>query len=771
MTATSANDGNSSTAYASSGGGGQSRRVLLITGEPGIGKSTLMCQLISSNQLSAPAFREVLMQFIPSVQVVALIESYHTDSVIASIHDRMIGYHICMASVSSTLDPMRFARSLAVQCCESIPGFSERFIQSDAGKSTLRGDDPILSLCSIYRLMAELPPLAVRCLLVDRLDESLCVPDPKQSVTALLAARETLNAMPEWLRIVAVSRPERDVFQHTEQWMKPLMSTIASNGDQNAADVASFVRSRLSVERASSTSASGDAIEVAIAKAVRLSAGNFLVASEIVRPVQSTAGGWSVAALQQIVNDTTLKPGDLTSYYTGFFTRQNIPKAEWGVLRIVIELLLASSEPVGTIELLFAVQLTHSADVRDDIKLEEYLHMIEPFLRRTTPEESNVVVIALYHKSFSDWLRTLPRTHRFAVDAAAGARRLAALGLLVSRKPTTKFERAIARTLLGVNVCTAPVACDGLRCYSEILDDGVRSDIVLINVMDRVVGHLLAAGVSASKWQAIGIVPLCYAYVGFRVLYSNCMRLIDNNDVQAVACVCNAWNDNDQIDQNLIRAAVRRGRTAIVNVLLDPKRVRVESMAERADRIDGYNELFSVARTRDMIDCLLASGCKPNASALCDVETRIAAEYLTDECKFDARTIKLFLVGRAFSFAPIEVLQFALSRHPDRANETVSSGASLLCECMTSGNVPTAELLLRYGANPNFRNSRNESVLSQYCKSLELFDLILEACDPALNPVQDLNGKVLSKPKLRANRIRNNPNWKAQVTGTATLAA
>ncbi len=113
-------------------------RVLLITGEPGIGKSTVMCRIIGSARgIKATAFTEpvsfprrlLLGYFKLNISVLAVIESYYSiESLIVSIRDRMMGHHICMASNAVTLSPIRFVRSLALQFCSNMNEFDTRWV-------------------------------------------------------------------------------------------------------------------------------------------------------------------------------------------------------------------------------------------------------------------------------------------------------------------------------------------------------------------------------------------------------------------------------------------------------------------------------------------------------------------------------------------------------------------------------------------------------------------------------------------------------------------
>ncbi len=106
--------------FLGSRGGARKERVLLLTGEPGMGKSTVMCRIIESpnaetdeaaTELDVPFPHDlVLPHFNFDKSIVYVIESYwlEGDALITAIRQRMIGHHICMASNAVTLSPIRF---------------------------------------------------------------------------------------------------------------------------------------------------------------------------------------------------------------------------------------------------------------------------------------------------------------------------------------------------------------------------------------------------------------------------------------------------------------------------------------------------------------------------------------------------------------------------------------------------------------------------------------------------------------------------------------
>ncbi len=118
------------------GGGGE--RTLLITSEPGIGKSTVMCRIIHPILDGAVFAHDLVLYLNRDKSIVRIIESYLSSNwLVSAIRQRMIGHHICMASNAVTLSPIRFVRSLALQFCSAVKGFTERLIDSPQTVSVL----------------------------------------------------------------------------------------------------------------------------------------------------------------------------------------------------------------------------------------------------------------------------------------------------------------------------------------------------------------------------------------------------------------------------------------------------------------------------------------------------------------------------------------------------------------------------------------------------------------------------------------------------------
>ena len=125
-------------------------KAILLTGDPGIGKSTFMAYLVRQ------AIEEELTT--PAVNVLA--------------------YHACMADNQKSLSASEFVRSIASLLCERLPVFAARAGSDPTFKLAMTEKecrkDPVSSFVDgVLRPLAKCELQGVHCLLVDSLDEAL----------------------------------------------------------------------------------------------------------------------------------------------------------------------------------------------------------------------------------------------------------------------------------------------------------------------------------------------------------------------------------------------------------------------------------------------------------------------------------------------------------------------------------------------------------------------------------------------------------------------
>jgi len=266
-------------------------RALLITGEPGVGKTSLVAWLTHRNA-----------------------------------GEQVLAYHCCRAETTETLDPGRFVQSIAAQLTVRLPEYAEalradpnrlRFLQEGGYQQ-----DPIGALeQAVLQPLRSLPPPGgpARYLLVDALDEALLWRGGATTILAVLAA--TSEQLPPWLRLVCTSRPEPAVLNGLGRLRRlPLDASSASNvGDLR----------RYLDERLAGASATADAV------AAR-AGGNFLYAVEVLRAIE--IGTLTADQLDQL-------PVGLAGLFERSFRQRFPDEAGYADARRVLEVVAAAPEP------------------------------------------------------------------------------------------------------------------------------------------------------------------------------------------------------------------------------------------------------------------------------------------------------------------------------------------------------------------------------------------------------------------------------------------
>jgi predicted ATPase len=151
--------------------------ALLITGEPGIGKSAIVAALVHENT-----------------------------------GGQVLAYHCCQADTPATLDPAGFVRNLAAMLSGRLDDYAAMLEDPAIVKVLEEADEDPASafeaaiLAPLHQLRE--PALTGRYLLIDALDEALAR-TKGQTIVDLLSSR--INRLPPWLRIVATTRNEQNV--------------------------------------------------------------------------------------------------------------------------------------------------------------------------------------------------------------------------------------------------------------------------------------------------------------------------------------------------------------------------------------------------------------------------------------------------------------------------------------------------------------------------------------------------------------------------------
>jgi tetratricopeptide (TPR) repeat protein len=351
---------------------GRRERALLVTGEPGIGKSAAVAQLVHLN---------------PGGQVLA--------------------YHCCRADDPDTTDPTRFVQGLAFQLASQLDAYAARLdggdllrVLADAACSA----DPAGAfekaiLAPLATLAA--PPEGVRYVLLDALDEALVGRESGLNLVKLLAPR--LERLPGWLRLVATSRPASDVRRRLGGVRS---EPLDAGSEDNREDLNEYVADRLQTpDLAERLVASRRGAAEVQAELADKAAGNFLYAQQVLLGVELDYFGFDRLH--------ALPPG-LAGIYDAFFERLYPDEASYGPARRVLEVVVAAAQP------LTAAQIAAAVQPQDDYEVPGVLRRLASYLPQQDGRH------AVYHRSLEDWLRDADG--RFHASPRGGHQALADAG-------------------------------------------------------------------------------------------------------------------------------------------------------------------------------------------------------------------------------------------------------------------------------------------------------------------------------------------------------
>jgi hypothetical protein len=291
------------------------QRALLITGDPGIGKSAIVAQLVHLN---------------PGGQVLA--------------------YHCCRADMLETLRPARFIRGLAGMVASQLEAYASQLddpqVEAALGAARCETDPASAFEEGILNPLHKVPTPAggSRYILIDALDEALATRDGMSLITLLAPSR--LDRLPGWLRVVATTRKEPDILRRLSGLRA---EEIRADAPDNLDDIERFLAHRLGQpglqERLQSSGVS--AVE-AVRRLREKSEGNFLWIEQALLSLED--GTHSFARLD------ALPPG-LTGLYMAFFERHFPDAASYAPARQVLEVVTAAREPLAAPEIAAATGL------------------------------------------------------------------------------------------------------------------------------------------------------------------------------------------------------------------------------------------------------------------------------------------------------------------------------------------------------------------------------------------------------------------------------
>ena len=347
----------------------QEVRGVLVMGDPGAGKSALSAQLVCSRTSSR------------------------------TIHDHVLGYHLCKHSDKNTQNAGKFVRNLAQMIARRLPEYgyvvtNSSFIQRSLNTDCVTIQDPVgcfeqAILTPLKGLMNE--PKENWYIIIDALDECLTQSETSHSIVYLL--NNKLPRFPSWLKLVMTSRNESSVSLNSNTITKLIINPEDS---RNIEDIELFLTTKFyqdgpllhQIKRWFGDNGIENTAKL-ISALLSKSQGNFLFVKEMLHHWEH---------YNAVKGDPYALPETLGELYNSYFERLYNRREQFQPVRRVLELLVATFRPLSLKEIydvlrIREVNLDQEYDFRDRIK--ELGH----FLRYGEND-----TVTLYHLSLTEWL-------------------------------------------------------------------------------------------------------------------------------------------------------------------------------------------------------------------------------------------------------------------------------------------------------------------------------------------------------------------------------
>ena len=342
---------------------------VLIIGDPGAGKSALTAQLVCSRTSSR------------------------------TIHDHVLGYHLCKHSDRNTQNGGKFVRNLADMIARRLPEYgyivtNNSYIQRSLDSDCVTLQDPVgcfeQAILSPLRLLKN-KPKENWYIVIDALDECLTQSETGHSIVYLL--NNKLPRFPSWMKLVMTSRNESSVSINSNSVMKLI---IDPDDIRNIEDIELFLSSRLLQDGPLINQIKFWFGDDSIKNTARLisallskSQGNFLFVKEMLHH-------WETSRAEK--RDPYALPETLGDLYQSFFERLYSRKEQFQPIRRVLELLVATFQPLS-LKGIYEVLKTKEENLEEEYEFKDRINGLGHFLRYGEND-----TVTLYHLSLTEWL-------------------------------------------------------------------------------------------------------------------------------------------------------------------------------------------------------------------------------------------------------------------------------------------------------------------------------------------------------------------------------
>ena len=342
---------------------------VLIIGDPGAGKSALTAQLVCSRTSSR------------------------------TIHDHVLGYHLCKHSDRNTQNGGKFVRNLADMIARRLPEYgyivtNNSYIQRSLDSDCVTLQDPVgcfeQAILSPLRLLKN-KPKENWYIVIDALDECLSQSETGHSIVYLL--NNKLPRFPSWMKLVMTSRNESSVSINSNSVMKLI---IDPDDIRNIEDIELFLSSRLLQDGPLINQIKFWFGDDSIKNTARLisallskSQGNFLFVKEMLHH-------WETSRAEK--RDPYGLPETLGDLYQSFFERLYSRKEQFQPIRRVLELLVATFQPLS-LKGIYEVLKTKEENLEEEYEFKDRINGLGHFLRYGEND-----TVTLYHLSLTEWL-------------------------------------------------------------------------------------------------------------------------------------------------------------------------------------------------------------------------------------------------------------------------------------------------------------------------------------------------------------------------------